>query len=95
MKTRELEIHKSAARLTLKNLQNLKDSGFLYVLVKGYSTGRRVDYIELNYFILTPVKDLPTDPAKKEIYEPIESPILIEWASFPENGVKVLIEAEQ
>jgi hypothetical protein len=90
-----MENSRPAIRLTKKSLQQLKDSGFRFVLIKGYTTDRRVDYIELNYFTLIPVKDLPEDPNKKEIYEPIDSEILMEWASFPDDGAKVIIESEQ
>src|SRR5882757_10904309 len=85
----------SDIRLTQQSLQQLKDSGFRFVLIKGYTTDRRIDYIEVNYFTLVPVKDLPEDPNKKEIYEPIDSEILMEWASFPDHGAKVVIETEQ
>ena len=89
-----METSRSATRLTKQSLQQLKDSGFQFVLIKGYTTDRRVDYIEVNYFTLVPVKDLPEDPNKKEIYEPIDSEILMEWASFPDDGAKVIIETE-
>ena len=81
----------SAIRLTLQGLQELKDLGFRFVLIKGYTLDRRSDYIELNHFILVPVKQLPEDPAQKEIYEPIESEILLDWASSP-DGIKAFIE---
>jgi len=89
-----MENSKSDIRLTKESLQHLKDSGFRFVLVKSYTTDRRVDYIDPNYFTLVPVKDLPEDPNKKEIYEPIDSEILSEWARFPDEGVKVIIEAD-
>ena len=89
-----MENSKSAITLTKKSLQHLKDSGFRFVLIKGYTTDKRVDYIELNYFSLIPVKDLPDDPNKKEIYEPIDSTILMEWANFPDEGLKVVIEKD-
>ncbi len=82
----------SEIRLTQQSLQSLKDKGFRFVLIKGYTTDRRQDYIELNYFMLVPVKDLPDDPNKKEIYEPIDSTILTEWALSPDEGIKVIIE---
>jgi len=81
-------------RLTKQSLQHLKDCGFRFVLIKGCTRDGRVDYIELSYFSLTPVIDLPDDPNKKGIYEPIDSTILMEWASFPDEGLKVIIEAE-
>lgn len=83
----------NAIRLTVKILQELKELGFRFVLIKGYSLNRRSDYIELNHFILVPVNQLPEDPAQKEIYEPIESEILLEWASSSE-GIKAFVERD-
>jgi hypothetical protein len=88
------ESSRPAITLTKQSLQQLKDSGFRFVLITGYTTDRRVDYIEVNYFTLVPVKDLPEDPNKKEIYESIDSDILMQWASFPDHGAKVIIEME-
>jgi hypothetical protein len=88
------ENSRSAITLTKQSLQQLKDSGFRFVLIKGYTTDRRVDYIEVNYFTLVPVKDLSEDPNKKEIYESIDSEILMQWASCPDDGAKVIIEME-
>ena len=93
-KNNGMESSRSAITLTKQSLQQLKDSGFRFVLIKGYTTDRRIDYIEVNYFTLVPVKDLPEDPNKKEIYESIDSDILMQWASFPDYGAKVIIEME-
>jgi hypothetical protein len=93
-KNNGMESSRSPITLTKQSLQQLKDSGFRFVLIKGYTTDRRVDYIEVNYFTLVPVKDLPEDPNKKEIYEFIDSEILMQWASFPDDGAKVIIEME-
>ena len=82
----------ATTRLTKKSLQQLKDLGFRYVLVKGYTPDKRFDYIELNYFTLVPVMELPEDPAQKEIFAPIDSDILDEWANEPESGIKAFIE---
>jgi len=86
---------RSPVRLTKQSLQQLKDNGFLYVLIKGYTRDGRVDYIELDYFTLIPVKSLPDDPGKKEIYEPIDSTILVGWASSPDEDLKIFIEEER
>jgi hypothetical protein len=94
-KNSRMESSRSAITLTNQSLQQLKDSGFRFVLIKGYTTDRRVDYIEVNYFTLVPVKDLSDDPNKKDIYESIDSEILMQWASFPDDGAKVIIEMEQ
>ena len=82
----------TASKLTKKSLQELKDLGFRYVLVKGYTPDRRFDYIELNYFTLVPVKELPEDPGEKEIFAPIDSEILDDWASQPERGIEAFIQ---
>lgn len=84
--------NKGAIRLTEKTLQQLKDKGFLYVLIKGYSLSRKPDYIELNSFMLTPVKELPIDPADKEIFAPVDSEILLEWASPENDSIEAFIE---
>lgn len=86
--------YKPVIKLTKDSLQHLKDNGFKYVLVKGYTVDRCRDYIELNNIILTPVKNLSKDPEKKGIFEPIESKILSDWAENPKSGVKVVIEFE-
>ena len=87
-----MAVKPGAIRLTIKTLQQLKDRGFQYVLIKGYSLSRKTDYIELNSFSLTPVKELPEDPAEKEIFAPVDSDILLEWASPENNGVEAFIE---
>ncbi|HWB93924.1 MAG TPA: hypothetical protein VG605_18850 [Puia sp.] len=81
-----------ATRLTKRSLQQLKASGYQYVLIKGYSLSRKVDYIELNSFMLTPVRELPEDPADKEIFAPVDSEILLQWASADSHGVEAYIE---
>ena len=86
------ENSKPASRLTKESLQELKDLGFRFVLVKGYTLDRRADYIELNHFTLVPVRELPQDPNEKEIYAPLDSEILQEWASDAESGVEAYIE---
>ena len=85
-------VNRGAIRLTIKALQQLKDRGFQYVLIKGYSLSRKPDYIELNSFMLTPVKVLPEDPAEKEIFAPVDSEILLQWASPENDSVDAFIE---
>ena len=78
-------------RLTQKILDQLKERGFQYILVKGYSPGKKMDWIELNSFQLKPVRTLPEDPAEKEIFAPVDSEILQQWAS-PENNIEAFVE---
>ena len=79
-------------KLTDKTLQELKDRGFLYVLIKGYTPAQRKDHIELNHFILVPVRQLPEDPAEKEIFAPIDSEVLAYWAQLSTGGIVAYIE---
>jgi hypothetical protein len=43
--------------------------------------------------VLVPMKDLPGEQGEKEIYEPIDSKLLRDWANAPDAGVEVLIAA--
>jgi hypothetical protein len=79
-------------RLTLPVLQDLKDKGFRYVLVKEYDVDTRLGFVAMNFFTLVPVRSLPHDPAFKGIYEEIESDILLEWAMGGDQGIKVFVE---
>jgi hypothetical protein len=79
------------AVLTQRLLQTLKENGYRFVLVNGLTSDNRVDYIEPRYFILSPVKELPNDPDKRGIYEPIGSSLLTEWAAQPDDRIKVMV----
>ena len=91
MKNDERAAWAVATRLTHLSLQKLKDDGFRYVQVMGFTQDGRLDYMELKYFMLIPVKFLPEDQNKRGIYEPIESKILIEWANSDDDGFEVLV----
>lgn len=67
--------------LTLKALESLQQRGFQYVQVKAFSSDRHFDYVAPSLFIMYPLKELPTDPLKKDIYEPINSDLLRAWAN--------------
>jgi hypothetical protein len=85
--------NKSAARLTRQTLQELKDKGFLFVLVRSYTLDRRVDYIQMNHFALKPVRELPSDPGEMGIYAPIDSEILLDWAEGG-RGIQAFIDPD-
>lgn len=86
--------NKSRIRLTNRTLQALKDNGYQFVLVKGYGFNQHPDYLQLNYFTLVPVKTLPQEPGEKEIYAPIDSEVLTEWANSPDNELEAYIQLE-
>ena len=83
---------RSAVRLTDQTLQELKDKGFRYVLVIGYIPDQRRSYIQLNHFTLVPVIELPLEPGEKEIYAPIDSDILLDWANSADEEFIAYIE---
>ena len=81
--------------LTSEALDELKKKGFKYVIVNAYAHDNRPDYMEPHYFVLEPVKQLPDDVNKKGIYEPIESPLLMEWARHPHERTRIFIRMGQ
>jgi len=83
----------SKKKLTLASLQSLKKKGFRYVQVQGFSPDKHLDYMEPRYFVLVPMKNLPTETDQKGIYEPIESEILTEWANTEDEGFDVFLAA--
>jgi hypothetical protein len=69
-----------ARKLSGKILIQLQSEGYKYVQIKGYTMERHPEYVEPHYFMLIPMKTLPEDPQSKDIYEPIESEFLANWA---------------
>ena len=72
-------------------LKKLETDGYRFVQIKGLTMDKHFDYIEPHIMILVPIKDLPTDPNNKDIYEPIDSSILQEWASEKDEHFEVVI----
>lgn len=74
------ETKNATTQLSLKALQVLEDRGYKYVQIKGLTADKHYEYVEPYYWVLVPLKELPLDPAKRDIYEPINSDILKQWA---------------
>lgn len=83
----------SKKKLTPASLQSLRKKGFRFVQVQGFSPDKHLDYMEPRYFVLVPLKNLPTETDQKGIYEPIESEILTEWANTEDEGFEVFLAA--
>jgi hypothetical protein len=81
----------TTAPFTIAALNTLKNKGFQYVQVKGFTSDKRLDYMEPRYWVLIPMKELPVDPGKIEIYESINSKLLLDWATHPYEGMDVLV----
>ncbi len=88
-----LESKGGTTPFNVKALDELQKSGFKYVLVKGLTIDKHYDYVDPHCLVLVPCVELPEDPMKKEIYEPIKSELLYKWAAekneFPEIVIAV------
>lgn len=79
--------------LNLQVLHRLFAAGYKYVQVRGYTADRHYEYIEPAMIILFPMRELPADPEQKDIYEPLDSKLLEQWAVSPDTRMKVMISA--
>jgi hypothetical protein len=77
--------------LSLQALQQLEDAGYKFVQVKGITRDKHYDYSEPSFLILVPIKELPANAEKKDIYEPVNSELLQQWANDKTDSVKVFI----
>ena len=75
----------------LKTLKDLQKKGYKYVQVKGLTTDKHYDYTDPQIIVLVPLKELSSDPNKKDIYEPIESEILEQWATETDDNFEIVI----
>lgn len=74
------ENRRATTLLTSRTLEQLKQKGYLYVQIRGLTIDNHYDYIEPSKLILIPMRELPADPAKKDIYAAIDSDVLASWA---------------
>ncbi|HUR12229.1 MAG TPA: hypothetical protein VM012_12715 [Flavitalea sp.] len=77
--------------LSLVALKALEKKGYQYLQVKAFSSDKHFDYVGPRMFIMVPIKELPSDPVLKEIYEPIGSDILKDWAAETDEMTQFLI----
>lgn len=75
----------------LNVLEELQSKGYKYVQIKGLTVDMHYDYINPHFIVLVPIKELPSDQGKKDIYEPIESEILQQWAKENNNHVEIVV----
>lgn len=77
--------------LTLKSLRKIEDDGYKFVQVKGLTSDKHFDYIEPHCLILVPMKELPSDQDKKDIYEPVRSKLLEQWAVEDDENFPIVV----
>lgn len=85
------ETQKGTTALSVKALNNLEHAGYKFVQVKGLTLDKHFDYVEPHFLVLVPCKTLPTDPMKRDIFEPIPSDLLYKWASEKNEYPEILI----
>ncbi len=73
-----------------KTLDDLREKGYKYVQIKGFTIDKHHEYVDPSTLVLFPVRELPLDPLLKEIYEPIESAILYKWADEKNEYPQIL-----
>jgi hypothetical protein len=91
MRKGEADGQAATTPLSLKALQILEDKGFKFVQVKGLTLDKHYEHIEPHFLLLLPIKELPVDQSKKDIYEPIGSDLLKQWASDNDSNTDVFI----
>jgi len=79
------------AILCPETLSLLESKGYKFVLVKGLTIDNHYDHVDPHYLILVPVKELPKDPALKDVYAPLHSEILQQWAMEKNDTTEIVI----
>ena len=77
-----------------KALDNLQSLGYKFVHVLGLTADNHYDYTDPDYLLLVPLKELPTDPGKGDIYEPVKSELLYKWAAEVNESPRIVISSK-
>jgi hypothetical protein len=74
-----------------KSLKKLENKGYRFVQVKGLTSDHHYEHVEPDCFLLIPLRELPDDPARKDIYAPIAGGILLKWADEKQGSPEIYI----
>ena len=66
--------------LTMDALDRLKEKGYQYLQIQGFTMDHHPEYIEPHYMMLIPVKSLKANKASMDVYEEISGETIIKWA---------------
>ncbi len=77
--------------LTFEALNILQEKGYKYLQVQGFTLDHHPEYVEPNYLMLVPIKELSTNRAKMDIYEDINSDLIKEWVISGNNNDRLEI----
>ncbi len=76
---------------TANALDKLQSQGYKFVQIRGLTIDRHYDYVEPHFLLLVPYKELPTQQASLDIYEPIKSELLYKWAAEKNEHLEIVI----
>lgn len=79
--------------LTFEALNILKQKGYKYLQVQGFTMDHHLEYVEPHYFMLVPIKTLSTTQSQMDIYEDIDSDLIKEWVKPKKDngGLKIFL----
>jgi hypothetical protein len=86
---------KANTLLSAKALDKLQQKGFRFVQVMGLTMDKHFDYMEPSFMLLVPMRELPTNPLDRDIYEPTDSELLYQWAAEKDGHLQVFIASPQ
>lgn len=77
------------------SVDELESEGYKYFQIKGLTIDKHYDYVDPHYILLVPIKSLPVEQAKKDIYEPIDSLIFKKWFTEKSEYLEVVIASNR
>ena len=90
--TNELKSNYQGHRaLTFEALDSLQKKGYKYLQVQGFTLDHHPEYVEPNYLLLVPIKELSANREKMDIYEEINSELIREWVTSTDNSDRLEI----
>ena len=78
---------------TLTSLKKIETDGYKFVQIKGLTMDKHYDYIAPHYLVLVPMKELPKAQDQKDIYEPVPSKLLQQWAADGDDDTLEIVIA--
>jgi hypothetical protein len=74
-----------------KAIDKLESEGYKYFQVKGFTIDNHYEHGDPYYILLVPIKSLPVEQGKKDIYESLNSEILQKWVTEENEYPEILI----
>jgi hypothetical protein len=78
---------------TSQRLKELIRKGYKFVQVMGLTADCHYDVTQPHCILLVPMRELPGDNARKDVYEPIDSEIIAAWAEQVSDYIPVTVSS--